>query len=160
MKIPFKLRILSLATIASLGASGLFAGASAQASEAEVRLLHAACGSECVMVFARVGERFEYDFSEGEGKARVRLGKNAAGEESRVPFGLRFFKKAGRLEGVPQRSGFHEFVVTRRAAGLWREKVVLIDVQEHALSAGIQNHAAYFARGVRLDPSLGFEWKR
>ncbi len=107
--------------------------------------------NSCVMVFARVGERFRFDLLPGEGKSATdcAVGRNAAGEVSTLPEGLAFDADAAALRGVPQKPGFFEFVVLQTEQGRTTEQVVLIDIQEHSFGSGGLDYASYVADGIR-----------
>ncbi|MBK1878417.1 hypothetical protein [Pelagicoccus mobilis] len=107
--------------------------------------------SRCVMVFAKVGERFRYEFKEEKPCPSLECapGINALGEESALPQGLGFNADEFVLEGIPMRPGFHEYVVMRTEKGVTREHVVLIDIQEHSFAAGGVEYASYLAGGMR-----------
>lgn len=145
--------VLSVAALVAASSVASFAQAGRQAdacsavalSESEVD------ESSCVMVFARVGERFRFELSPSDAQSPVVcvVGKNADGEMSLLPQGLVFNAEDARLEGVPQRSGFHEFVVVRTEEGQPREQVVLIDIQGHAFAGGGVDYASYVGLGVR-----------
>ncbi|EDY81813.1 hypothetical protein VDG1235_1431 [Verrucomicrobiia bacterium DG1235] len=117
----------------------------------EVALEKSECGSSCVMVFARVGERFRYELKAEDSYSAIRFasGENASGEKSTLPAGLSLDKKENALVGVPLKAGFHEFVVLRTDKGVTREEVVLIDIQGHPFSSGSSDYASYFAGGLR-----------
>lgn len=110
-----------------------------------------AASGECLMVFARVGESFEYDLqlSDETAAPKCTVGLNAEGEVSVLPAGLSFDKSEGKLHGVPQRAGFHEFVFLSTEQGVTNEQVVLIDIQGLSLDAGGSDYASYFSGGVR-----------
>lgn len=117
-----------------------------------VALSKSECGtSSCVMVFARVGERFQFDLKASEYFSAVDcvVGESATGRESSLPAGLIFNEEEGLLQGIPLRSGFHEFVVLQIEKGVTREQVVLIDIQEHSFGSGGVDYASYVAGGVR-----------
>lgn len=104
-----------------------------------------------VMVFARVGERFRYELSSVADQSSVVcvVGKNAEGKKSSLPQGLVFNAKDATLEGMPLRSGFHEFVVLREENGATQERVVLIDIQGHGFASGGVDYASYVSGGIR-----------
>lgn len=103
------------------------------------------------MVFARVGERFRFELAEAEGAGPVScaVGKDAEGEKSSLPLGLVFNAEEARLEGVPLRAGFYEFVALREQGGSIQEQVVLIDIQGQAFASGGVDYATYVSGGVR-----------
>ncbi len=85
------LSIAALSAIASLP-SIAFAGGSSEPSPA-VALSEGDCdSSSCVMVFARVGERFRYDLPlvQNQSDAECSVGKDVNGERSSLPEGLVF----------------------------------------------------------------------
>ena len=140
--------------LSALAAATSLAGMAQAApqSSAAVALSEGDCeASRCVMVFARVGEQFRYELSPagGDSSAECAVGSNASGDKSSLPQGLVFNAQEGRLEGVPQRSGFHEFVVVQTENGVAQEQVVLIDIQGHAFASGVMDYASYVARGMR-----------
>ena len=94
---------------------------------ASVALEASDCASPCVMVFAKVGESFDYEVKPGAEAvdSECSIGVNAAGEASSLPAGLKFDPIEGRLYGVPLHPGFHEFVVLRDAGDWQVEQVVL-----------------------------------
>lgn len=101
------------------------------------------------MVFARVGERFQFDLEVSEHLSTdCVVGENATGESSSLPAGLAFNAEEATLEGVPLRAGFHEFVVLQTEKGMTREQVVLIDIQEHSFGSGGVDYASYVAGGL------------
>lgn len=131
------------------GAAGLAGETVDTREEAEVALEKTSCGCECVMVFAKVGEEFQYDFETESGQSLIVPGMNASGEMSRPPQGLRLDAGDAELSGIPLRPGFHEFVVLQTEKGVTHEKVVLIDVQGHSFAAGGLDYASYFAGGIQ-----------
>ncbi|MBD5778690.1 hypothetical protein IEN85_04250 [Pelagicoccus sp. NFK12] len=143
---------LSVAVLLAAGSLVNFAQATGQGeSSSAVALSESDSGdSSCVMVFARVGERFRYELPAASGQAveKCVVGKNADGEVSSLPRGLVFNAKEASLEGVPLRAGFHEFVVVSTEAGEPREQVVLIDIQGHAFAGGGVDYASYVANGL------------
>lgn len=115
-----------------------------------VGLENVARGNSCVMVFAKVGEPFYFEFSE-EGACpslKCSPGVDVSGEKSELPAGLGFDTEKSALVGVPQHPGFHEYVVLRTEKGGTSEQVVLIDIQGHSFSSGGMQYASYFAGGV------------
>lgn len=153
MTSPFVARLLRpVLSIAFGGALCVFAGAEEPDELAPaVDLRKSEAGSRCVMVFATVGEEFRFDFAR-EGACptlECAPGIDAAGEKSELPAGLCFDSEQDALVGVPQRPGFHEYVVLRTERGITSEQVVLIDIQGHSFSSGGMDYAAYFAGGIR-----------
>lgn len=108
-------------------------------------------GSECLMVFATVGQPFRYEIAgiEAAEPADCSRGVDAHGDRSRLPRGLRFDKRALSLEGVPAEPGFHEFVALVTERGVTRERVILIDVAESRSARSLDSFASYFLGGAR-----------
>jgi hypothetical protein len=152
---PFS-QIRSTLSIAALAAAGSLAGF-AQAEDTSghgsgVALKESVGGEDsCVMVFARVGERFRYELLPSKDADAVEcvVGKCASGKKSALPRGIVFNAEHATLEGVPLRAGFHEFVAVRSVGGIAEEQVVLIDIQGHAIAGGGLDYASYVARGLR-----------
>lgn len=146
-------RFRSLAGVLASGAC-LFAPAALLGEEErgcpEVALEDSHSGNSYVMVFGEVGDPFAYQLGEaGAGPVRYRQGVSASGDPCELPEGLEFDADSIELRGVPARPGFHEFVLLETERGVTRERVVLIDIQDPSLSAGIEGYAAYFFQGVR-----------
>ncbi len=144
---------LSFLAFAAVFALPGYAGPNDRAESCEAVQMSECDGSpnSCVMVFARVGERFRFDLLPGEEKASTdcSVGRNAVGEVSTLPEGLAFDVDAAALRGVPQKPGFFEFVVLQTGEGRTSEQVVLIDIQEHSFGSGGLDYASYVADGVR-----------
>lgn len=132
----------------------LLSGPLGAAEESElspaVKLQRSETGSSCVMVFATVGEQFRFDFSKEGSCSTLKCapGVSASGQKSELPAGLGYDSKERALVGVPQRPGFHEYVVLRTEKGVTSEQVVLIDIQGHSFASGGMDYASYFAGGL------------
>ena len=152
MKTSLFSRLLAPTLAFTMGVS--LAGFAAAAEERElspaVKLQKCESGSSHVMVFAKVGERFRYDFSREESCQTLKCvpGIGVSGQRSELPAGLDYDSEERALIGVPQYPGFHEYVVLRTERGVTSEQVVLIDIQGHSLSSGGLEYASYFADGV------------
>ncbi len=145
------LKVLSFASIlAASSLLGFVHGAEEPEPCSTIALSRSDCGtSSCVMVFARVGERFQFDLQVSDHLSTdCVVGVNATGESSSLPAGLAFNAEEASLEGVPLRAGFHEFVVLQTEKGMTREQVVLIDIQEHSFGSGGVDYASYVAGGL------------
>lgn len=99
------------------------------------------------MLFGKVGEVFECQINDNSGKtlSRISAGQGASGEQSQLPKGIELDLKHGCLMGVPQQSGFHEFVVLVTEKGVTRELVYLIDIQDSRTSPMLDSYANTFS---------------
>lgn len=148
---PFSRNLIFLSCFLSSACVALGTGQPQTDQDEEVSLRESETGSPCVMVFARVGERFHYDLRSEERteKVKVEAGSDATGALSHLPTGLALDAENLALSGVPQRAGFHEFVLRENIGGRVQERIVLIDIQGHGFAAGLGDYASYFAGGVR-----------
>ncbi len=139
---------------AILGASALFATLAyssekgGREQQSGVSLSSCEDGSEYVMVFGKVGEPFDcqLDF---QVQSQCVAGYGASGEKCLPPKGIELDIQQGRLHGVPQKSGFHEFVVLVSEKGRTYERVLLIDIQESGINPMLDFYASAYAAVVR-----------
>ncbi len=125
-------RLLKNLAVASLAAVAFLPVSVAAETHLEGPCPGADLGENCIIVFAQVGETFEYQLAnEQDGaEARVREALNAEGERYSLPKGISFDRETLSLRGMPERAGFHEFVLLVTEDGVTEERVLLIDVKD------------------------------
>ena len=154
IRLPILVAFVSLA-LTSIGSTGgaprSLPKAVESAEDSAINLASEDCGSACVMVFAKVGESFTFEFLENGLKngMDVALGIDAMGEDCELPEGLTFNQEELALEGMPQVAGFHEFIVLVTEKGVTREKVVLIDIEESSAHPARDSYATTVWGSIR-----------
>lgn len=116
-----------------------------------VNLDDSGSGSACVMVFGSVGRPFAVALGGPSGRsfAQCEEGLSAGGAPCVLPEGIAFDQETGLLRGVPQKAGFHEFVLLVTEKGVTRERVFLIDIQDESRTKSLNDYAFHFFGGIR-----------